>query len=241
LLIGGVARARRIKLSRRLSLSLSEGVVMADKVSPEEQKKQEHAYMLVGRFMSHWSHLEAAVNDSVGALLKMGTVEATVATANMQMRSKLHIIRTMIDYQCGQTEWGKAALKDIERIGTLADTWRNMVAHVGFVPHKDGVRFLIIRAKGKLQFPNGEKSEADFLAVATEIFALCNRVREITTNLRLSKKNALFGMFGRFETSLEPLEPGSQNYLGRLLLGSQDSPPSTSEESPQTLGEPEEK
>ena len=144
---------------------------MVEKIPPEETEKQNHAYMLVGRFMSHWSHLESAVNDSVGALLKMGTVEATVATANMQFSSKLHIIKTMIDHQCGKTAWGKAALTDIRRVGTLSNEWRNMVAHVPFVPHKDGVRFLIIRAKGKLLFPNGQKSEDDFIQVGKEILA----------------------------------------------------------------------
>ena len=36
---------------------------MVEKIPPEETEKQNHAYMLVGRFMSHWSHLESAVND----------------------------------------------------------------------------------------------------------------------------------------------------------------------------------
>jgi hypothetical protein len=214
---------------------------MADKVSQETTKQFEHAYMLVGRFLSHWSHLESAVNDSVGSLLKMQTIEAAVATANMQLRSKLHIIKTMIDFRCGKTPWGKAALKDIERIGTLTDTWRNIVAHRPFGPHKDGVKFFVISARGKLTFPHVERSETDFLLVSTEVMELGDRVREITAALTAKKRSGgLFGMFANVPSS-GPLGPDSPGLLGHLLLGSQDSPSATNGKDPQTPQEPEEK
>ena len=214
---------------------------MADKVTQKRKLEYEHAYMLVGRFMSHWSILETSMNNGVGKLLGMDTLEATIAAANMQLRSKVHILKAVVDLKCGFTAWGKAAIKDIERVATLADTWRNIVAHVGFMPHGDGVRFLTVKARGKLAFPETVRSETEFLVVSSEMTKLAQRIDEIVASLTAIKKGRTLGdLIGEHTTPGSPLlEPG--NALGRLLLGSLSSPPPMSEESPQTQQEPEKK
>lgn len=214
---------------------------MTIKVTQETQKQYEHAYMLVGRFMSHWSILEGSVNEGVGKLLGMDTLEATIATANMQLRSKVHILKAVVDLKCGSTPWGKAAIKDIERVATLADTWRNIVAHVGFVPHDDGVKFLAVKARGKLAFPETIRNGTEFLIVSGEITQLAARIDEIVVTLTTKKRGKTLGDLLVEYANAETPQPETENFLGRLLLGSQGSHPPTNEVSPQTLQEPEAK
>jgi len=210
---------------------------MANNIS-ETRQRWEHAYMLVGRFMSHWAHLENAVNDAVGSLLKMESLEATVATVNMQLRSKLHILKSMITLECPDTDWRKSALKDVEQVGNLADSWRNIVAHVSFGPiEDDGVKFLVVRAKGKLNFPNVERSEAEFLAVSSEMMRLSDRIKEIAASLVLKSKG-LAALIAQAPSGTTPSQE-TRSYLGHLLQGTPDWSPPTSEESPQTPQEPE--
>jgi hypothetical protein len=144
----------------------------------------------------------------------------------------------MVDLQRHGSDWAKVAIKDIERIGTLADTWRNTVAHVSFGPHGDGVKFLAIKAKGKLTFPNVERSEVEFLAVSKEISTLAGRVKEIADTIALPAKT-LGVLLDEWATQAAK-QPEIQNYLGRLLLGFPDSAPTTSEEFPQTPQGPQE-
>jgi hypothetical protein len=207
---------------------------MADKVTQEQKKTYEHAYMLVGQFMSFWAILEDSVNMGVGKLLGMDTLEATIATANMQFRSKIHILKAVVHLRCGLTQWGKAAIKSLEEAGTLADTWRNVVAHNGFVPHGDGVKFLIVRAKGKLHFPETIRSEVDFLVVDKRLGELARRIDEIVSKVAAMKvKGSLADLLAHWSTSPPP-QPEGDNYLGRLLPSFQDFAPPTNEESPQT-------
>jgi hypothetical protein len=213
---------------------------MAKKVTQEQKETYDHAYKLVGQFMSFWAILESSVNAGVGKLLGMDTLEAIIATANMQFRSKIHILKAVVHMRCGLTEWGKGAIKSIEEAGTLADTWRNIVAHNGFVPHGDGVKFLIVRAKGKLHFPETIRSEVDFLVVDKRLGELAERVDEIVAKVAAMKvRGSLADLLAHWSTSPPPQQEG-ENYLGHLLPNFQGFAPPTNEESPQSPQEPEE-
>lgn len=213
---------------------------MAEKVTQDTRKKYDHAYKLVGQFMGIWASLESSVNDGVGKLLGMDTLEATIATANMQFRSKIHILKAVVHLRCGLSEWGKAAIKDIEEADTLADTWRNIVAHNGFVPHGDGVRFLIVRARGKLDFPKITRSHVDFLVVGKRLGDLAARIDEIVARVAGMKDISLSDLVALWPTLSQPQQENAnpQDHPLQAFLG---FPAPTSGESPQTPEKPEEK
>jgi hypothetical protein len=214
---------------------------MADKVTQQTKETYDQAYKLVGQFMSLWSILESSVNEGVGKLLGMDTLEATIATANMQFRSKIHILKAVVHLRCGMSDWGKAAIKSIETAGTLADTWRNIVAHNAFVPHGDGVKFLIVKAKGKLDFPETIRSETDFLIVGRNLGDLAKRIDDIVARVAAMKggKMSLSDLVSLWSTSPPPPQENA-NYLSPLLQGYLGFAPPTNEEYPQTPQEPEE-
>jgi hypothetical protein len=213
---------------------------MAEKVPQSTREKYDHGYYLVGRFMSQWALLEGTLDRGVGKLLGMDDLESAIATTNMQLRSKLHIIKTVINLKRGNSDWGKTATKDIERIGTLADTWRNIVAHVPFGPAEDGsgVRFLTIKAKGKLHFPKTIRTEQDFDAVGVEMNNLTKAVDAIFA--KLAKQQGLAGALAAYSSAVSQ-EQGGGIGQGRPLPALLGFAPPTSEESPQTRQEPEEK
>jgi hypothetical protein len=212
---------------------------MEEELTQETRKKYEHGYMLVGQFMSIWSILEGSVNAGVGKLLGMDTLEATIATANMQFRSKVHILKAVVHLRCGLSIWGKDAIKSIEEAGTLSDTWRNVVAHNAFVPHEDGVRFLIVRARGKLDFPETVRSETDFLVVCGKLGNLAERIDEIVARVVKMKGKMTFSDLVKLWSSAPPPQPEGENHLGHLLPSFLGFAPPTNEESPQTAQEPE--
>ena len=138
---------------------------MSDTAIPEREPdvQYQRSFQLVGEFMWHWASLEAVLNRGVTKLLSLGILEGAILTANLQVRDKIHIIRTAVDM------WGLFAPAEMKAAGKLLDTVaaaageRNLVAHNPFGPGESGgVSFAITKAKGKLDFPDTVWSEADF-------------------------------------------------------------------------------
>lgn len=181
---------------------------MSEKIPQEEFDK---ACLLVGRFMYHFALLEGAVNSGIEKLLGLKSLEGSIATSNMQFRAKIHILKSVVDLKGGRPEW----LKDLEAIADLSAT-RNTIAHTRFGPDSGGVRFLTIKAKGKLSFPITVYSDADFLS-------FCNTSRHLRTKM---------------DAITEGLSPPKNALLGLLALTSpqaldnpQDLPPPTAQSS----------
>ena len=211
---------------------------MADTVSQTGPKEYDRACILVGRFMYNWALLENALNTGVGKLLGMGNIESAIATANMQARAKIHIIKTLVDLKGGGATWAKKAGKDMDAVSALSAI-RNTIAHVVFGPDESGgVRFLTVRAKGKLSFPDTILSEGDFRKYYGEARRLGDEVKAIVE--RLSKGRGLGAFIAALgePASLTPPEQESPSPLARLLLGDRGSPPATSETAPETPQEP---
>lgn len=167
---------------------------MADKIPHEEFDR---ACLLVGRFMYHFALLEGAVNRGIEKLLGLKSLEGTIATSNMQFRSKIHILKSVVHLKSGKAE----SLKDLESIADFSTT-RNVIAHTVFGPENGSVRFLTAKAKGKLSYPATIYSEADFLT-------LCQTARELRT-----KMDAI-------------TDEMTQPKLGLLALLAQGSPPAS--------------
>lgn len=173
--------------SRRASVSASERVsgesFMADKIPHEEF---ENACLLVGRFMYHFALLEGAVNSGIKKLLGLKDLEGTIATSNMQFRSKIHILKSVVHLKGGKSE----ALKDLDAIADFSAT-RNVIAHNIFGPENGGVRFLTAKAKGKLSFPTTIYSNADFLVLCRTASDLRAKMETITDGLSKPKLGLL--------------------------------------------------
>lgn len=136
------------------------------------------ACLMVGRFMYHFALLEGAVNTGVGKLLGLKNLEETIATSNMQFRAKIHILKTVVDLKGGSPEW----LKDLEAIADFSAI-RNTIAHNIFGPDEGGVKFLAVKAKGKLTFPNTVYSDAQFVEFWSRARSLREKLETIIKGL----------------------------------------------------------
>lgn len=200
-------------------------------------EQYDKACYLVGRFLYHWALLEGALDTGIGKLLGMKTLEASIATTNMQARSKIHIIKTLVNLKGGESEWAKAGVKTMDAVGTLSDT-RNVVAHVVFGPHESGgVRFLRVKAKGKLSYPETVYSIDDFKGYWAQATRLRQEVEALVERLT-EKPSSLAALFASFAT-LPPNEQGHENHLGRLAQGHLDSPQVACEEDSGKCTDPE--
>lgn len=195
---------------------------MGEILTQDRAKEYDLAYRLVGRFMFHWALLENSLNDGIEKLFGMDSLEATIVTANIQFRSKIHVLKAFIDLKCDTNKWRELALTDLERIGTVNDQWRNTIAHVAFGPSEGGVKFLKIRARGKLNFVSPVWTETDFDNMRTEIIALTQRVDEIVKALIPKKPLTIADLVTLAGVSTP--EPGLQNHLSRPIPGSPGSP-----------------
>jgi hypothetical protein len=207
---------------------------MADKITPGGD--YDKACYQVGRFIYHFALLESAINDAIGKLLGMGTFEEAIATFNMQFRAKTNILKAIVNLKGGNADWAKQALKDIEAIVTLS-TDRNTAVHTVFGPDgKDAVRFLTVKARDELKYPETIWRDSDFEQKWQQAVDLRVRVEEMVK--RLVKGFSLEDLVSDWAKT-QALGPATGNYLGRLLLGTPDSQPPTSEESSQTQQEPQ--
>lgn len=205
---------------------------MAENLSEKRPDDYDTAFWLVGRFMFQWALLESELNNGLEKLLGLAALEGTIVVANLQLRSKIHIAKTLIHLCEAETAWGKAAVKDIGSIGDLADEWRNVVAHNIFGPDPNGVKFLTVKAKGKLTFPGTVWTKDQFNEVGLKIGALRKRVEEI-----VDRASKLLGALREPES--KESEKVLQDHLNHLLQAHPGFAPATNEEAPQPPREPE--
>lgn len=193
----------------------------------------DEACRLVGRFMNHWALLESGLNTAITKLLGMKVLEGTIVANNMQCRSKIHIIKTMINLIGARSQWLPGAIKNIDAIANMSDK-RNTVVHVPFAPHsKGGVEFLPIKAKGKLTFPDMIWKKTDFNEHCNRIAELSNELDETVRQLSVTRS---FFEFAASKGSPQGLE--TQNALLHLLQGRPDCQIPNPEEAPETPQEP---
>src|SRR5690606_6127374 len=149
---------RLIEAARSASLSSSGGLsVMSELPLARLNPPSEYArcFQLVGEFMWRWGTLEAVINRGVQQLLGLTPLWGSVATANMQLRGKQHVVATLVRFYSGSgPSWIKGAIKTLRQFGEAAKD-RNFVAHTPFGPDESGgVKFFAIKAKGKLDIPD---------------------------------------------------------------------------------------
>lgn len=193
-------------------------------------KEYDEACRLVGRFMNAWAFLESALNDGVASTLGMAKLEGMIATSNMQARSKIHIIKTLINLLGSPEDWKAKAVKTVEAIADKS-VLRNTVAHVAFTPDGNGgVEFFAVKAKGKFHFPKMIWSRNQFEAHEAEMEKLTDELKLIIKRLQASR--LLMKLADQLASGKQP-PPNALNPLFHLLAGDPNSPPAT----PETEGE----
>lgn len=140
-------------------------------------------WALVGRFLQHWALMEAALKNAVAKALGLDLIQEAILTNNLQLRDKIHILRTAVDIASIHPGTERVRFKKILKdIGEYSPT-RNMMAHDVFAPHDDGVKFLIIKAKGSLQFPTTNWGVKEFSEAYDKLMMFTESVEELQSKL----------------------------------------------------------
>jgi hypothetical protein len=111
------------------------------------------AYALIGRFLQMWSLMECELNDAIGEALDLSSMQTEILCNNIQLRNRLHILRTLAAISALDEEEKRRIDKRLNQIGEYI-SHRNMVAHTPFVPSEmsNGVQFVGAKARGALKF-----------------------------------------------------------------------------------------
>ena len=130
---------------------------------------QKLSYLMVGRFLRQYSLLESAINDCIAAGLRLDSQQAAIVTANIQMRDKIHVIKSLVAESVMEPDKAEAAIKTINQFAEFS-LLRNMMAHNFFwtTDSGDGVSFSLVKAKGKVKFPTTTWSVEEFEKQDTE-------------------------------------------------------------------------
>lgn len=134
---------------------------MAKELSTDD-KDHYRAYQLVGRFFNNWALLELRMNEAISKILNLEDRASFIILANVQVRDKIHILRTAFSILPEDEPNFVLANKTMNRIARMARR-RNLLAHTMFYPMTDGtVEISRVEAKGQLAFPSTHWSEKDF-------------------------------------------------------------------------------
>ncbi len=176
--------------------------------------RQMRTFALVGKFLFEWAYMETRLREALQKALNLEQMQAVIVASNIQLRDKIHILRSAVFVSTNLLENDRnhfdQVLKDIANYSPK----RNMVAHDAFVQDNsgDGVSFLVIKAKGKLNIPDMDWSIADFEEAYTTISGFAKELIKMSSALdagalaaALMKKSAgspIGGLFGLGGTGL---------------------------------------
>lgn len=202
------------------------------------------AYALVGNFLMLWAAMESGLRRAMGKALGLDETQTAIIGANIQLRDKIHIVRTAVDLSSIYPEEERKRYKKVLRKILKYSGTRNMMAHDLFGPstNTDGVAFNVVQAKGELQYPDVDWSIAKF---EEEFERVANFANDLNKLVKQLDEAAL--LKARAEARLPP---PIASILGLtvsdpLYPHPQDSPdsdtgPSTPQTNPQTLPSVEE-
>lgn len=158
------------------------------------------AIALVGNYMRYFALMEGVLNMALtDALAHNDELTSLVVVRNIQLSTKLSVLRALFRLAHMDADEEKKHLKTLDRIETIAREERNMVAHNSFGITDSGkeVTFSVVKARGKLSFPNVVWTFADFgkrfrelLLVTKELDALNTALQEHRTRDRPYKEMA---------------------------------------------------
>ncbi|HXP72674.1 MAG TPA: hypothetical protein VN823_00875 [Stellaceae bacterium] len=119
---------------------------------------------LVGMFLQRWAIMEGTIRELLATMLNLDIVSVATISSNMQLRDKIHTVRTLLDSYTVLTPSEKETYDDMCKDILEAAGKRNMLAHDLFYPADDGdgVAFFVIKAKGKFGVPTTVWTIAQF-------------------------------------------------------------------------------
>jgi hypothetical protein len=105
---------------------------------------------LVGEFLRRWSEMEIAMHQGIAIAMKLDDTMQSILCANVQLRDKLNILRTIVDVSNIDNDAKEKFKKILRDIGEYSPI-RNMMAHDNFSSDEKqtGVVFFQVKAKGK--------------------------------------------------------------------------------------------
>jgi hypothetical protein len=140
---------------------------------------------LVGQFLHQWSQMEQAMHLAISAATKLDPLMSTIVCANLTIREKLNILRTLVDTSNIAPDERKTSLKALLRdIGEYTPV-RNMMAHDFFMVGNNApsIAFMPIKAKGKFDTPAVLWQESDFVREYAKINAFTEKLMQLTVSL----------------------------------------------------------
>jgi len=145
---------------------------------------------LVGQFLHQWSQMEQTIHLAISAATKLDPLMNTIVCANLTIREKLNILRTLVDTSDITPEGQKASFKAMLRdIGDYTPA-RNMLAHDFFMVGDEvpSIVFMPIKAKGKFDTPYVSWGELEFVEQYEKIDAFTTELEKLSAAL----EHALF-------------------------------------------------
>jgi hypothetical protein len=121
-------------------------------------------FALVGQFFHAWARMESALHGAISSALSIDVDKVKILCANIEFGNKTYILRTLVDVASAFSKDDKQRFqKAIKELGEYAKV-RNMVAHHPFEPDEatKGVKFLVVKARGKYDLPEEKWSPDQF-------------------------------------------------------------------------------
>lgn len=182
---------------------------------------------LVGQYLQCWSLVEATLNEALRRALTLSYIQSAIVSRNVQLRDKIHILKTIAN----------VIDVDAKRFTASLDTFsgmawqRNMAAHDGFVPDQtgDGVRFVVVKAKGKLDFPETTWSTDEFFQKFAELETLDTVFTDLVSTMQTYTLERLW-KHSDFETMRKQLLPELLHHLSQHSLWPRDSSPEANDQ-----------
>ena len=122
---------------------------------------------------------------AISAATKLDPLMSTIVCANLTIREKLNILRTLVDTSNIAPDERKTSLKALLRdIGEYTPV-RNMMAHDFFMVGNNApsIAFMPIKAKGKFDTPAVLWQESDFVREYAKINAFTEKLMQLTVSL----------------------------------------------------------
>ena len=112
---------------------------------------------LVGQFLKQWSAMEIELHEAIRVAMKLDDTMRAILCANVHLRDKIHILRTIISVSALDDTTKTYYKKKLENLGDFS-LHRNMMAHDTFNPDDsgDGVVFSPVKSKGKSFLTEGD-------------------------------------------------------------------------------------
>jgi hypothetical protein len=189
---------------------------MAKKELSKSKDDFDRSFQQVGHFFSSWALLELRMNSAITKILNLEDRAGYIILANVQVRDKIHILRTAFSIWDESDPNSALATKTMNRIARMAGR-RNILAHTMFYPMTDGsIEIAKVEAKGELNFPKIYWRPSDFESFQNSMLCARNSLDQLTKSA--VNRTAIIRALMRRPTS-EPM-----SLLQQLVLGDYQAP-----------------